>query len=161
MPAIIGAKAPDFTLKNESGKDTGFYRVKGKKKAVLAFIREEDDRFTREILDYLKDDFKRIESLDSVLIVVSPAGKDINKKLVKDMGLPFHILSDRELSVIKKYGIYNEYDGIVGPAVFVISRANIIAYSYAGTNPDDILEDSDILAALRASELTGIERTVA
>ncbi|MCD1293603.1 peroxiredoxin [Methanocella sp. CWC-04] len=147
--ANIGYRAPDFKLKNENGSQVSFHDWREDMQAVLVFIKAVDDRHTRELLIYLKDDAERIESREGRIIAVSYGNVRFNKRLVKELDLPFHILSDEGCDVIKTYGIFNEYDKLVGPAIFVINKGGIIRYIYTASNPEDVPEDTDILAALQ------------
>lgn len=143
-----GLKAPGFVLKDENGRDVSLYDFMGGHSVVLAFIRDVDDAHTGELLDYLKDSYPRIRYHDGDVLAVSPGSVDFNKKLIEKHKLPFHILSDEDCSVLKRYGIYNEYDKLEGPCIYVLSRTGIIAYSYEGKNPEDIVSMSDVIAAL-------------
>lgn len=83
------------------------------------------------------------------MLAVSYGSVSENRSLANKLGLPFHILSDPECSAIKLYEIYNRYDKLVGPAVFVIDKAGTIRYIYVGKNPKDIVNNEDVLAALQ------------
>lgn len=103
---------------------------------------------TAELLDYLNDSYQRIRYHCADVLAVSYGGVELNKKLVDGHKLPFHVLSDEGCSVLKKYDIYDEYDKLVGPSVFILNCAGIIVYMYNGKNPGDIVEEADIISVL-------------
>lgn len=145
----VELRAPDFTLKDENGNDVSLYEFKQDNCVILVFIRAVDDRFTRGLLEYLKDSTERFAHYNGRVLAVSYGSVEDNKKLVENRDMPFHILSDPDCSVIKRYEIYNQYDKLIGPAMFVIDTAGIIKYMYVGKNPQDIVEDQDIIATLQ------------
>ncbi len=149
QPAVEpGYKAPDFRLNDEDGRPVSLYGFLDDHSVVLVFIRAVDDADTGRQLDYLKDSYQRIVYHCGDVLVVSWGGVDLNKALVEKHRLPFHILSDEDCAVLKKYDIYNPYEKLVGPNVFILNCAGLITFMYNGKNPDDIVTMADIIAVL-------------
>jgi peroxiredoxin len=82
------------------------------------------------------------------VLAVSSGDAEFNKHLVDDRRLPFHILSDAGCEVMKQYDIYNEYDILTGPFLFIINSAGLINFMYDGKSPDDIVEVADLISML-------------
>ena len=143
-----GYHAPDFTLKDENGQNVSLSGFIDGHLTVLLFIKGVDDRHTREQLDFLKDSYDRIKFHNADVLVVSSGDVDFNKRLVNDMRLPFHILSDDRCTVIKLYDIYNKFDTLTGPILFIINSAGLINFSYEGKNPEDIVDTADLIRML-------------
>jgi len=143
-----GYKAPDFRLNDENGKPVSLYGFLDDHSVVLVFIRAVDDADTRRQLEYLKDSYQRIRYHCGDVLVVSPGSVEFNKALVEGRRLPFHILSDEGCAVLKKYDIYNPYEKLIGPNVFILNRAGLITFMYNGKSPDDIVTMADIIAVL-------------
>jgi peroxiredoxin Q/BCP len=143
-----GFKAPDFKLRDENGRELSLYAFLKDRSSVLVFIRAVDDRFTGELLDYLNDSYQRIKYHCGDVLAVSWGSVEFNKRLVESHKLVFHILSDEDCSVIKKYQIYDEDDKLIGPNVFILNCAGLINYMYNGKNPEDIVAMADIIAVL-------------
>ncbi|AFD01001.1 Peroxiredoxin [Methanocella conradii HZ254] len=156
--AAPGHKAPGFALKDEEGRSVSLYDFIDGHSVVLVFIRDVDDAHTGELLDYLKDSYPRIRYHKGDVLAISPGSVDFNRKLFEKHKPPFHILSDEDCSALKKYGIYNEYDKLVGPCIFVLNRAGIIMYSYEGKNPEDIVSMSDVIAVLHDAMISPLDR---
>jgi peroxiredoxin Q/BCP len=150
-----GYKAPDFRLSDEDGRYVSLYDFLDDHSTVLAFIRAVDDAHTGEQLDYLQDSYQRIKYHCADVLAVSWGSVEFNKKLVEDHKLAFHILSDEDCSVLKKYQIYNDYDKITGPNVFILNCAGLIVYMYNGKNPEDIVAMADIIAVLHDLMVAG------
>ena len=150
----VGARAPDFTLKDEADRDVSLHGFRNKGKLVLAFVRGVDDAATREQLDYLKDDYERFKLQGADVLAVSAGNVQFNRILHETRRLPFHLLSDPACHVIRLYGLYNEYDRLVGPAMFVLNDAGVIVFMYQSKNPKDIVEDEEIIRALRGDTQT-------
>jgi len=143
-----GYKAPDFKLKDEDGRDVSLYGFLDDHSTVLVFVRAVDDAHTGEQLDYLQDSYQRIKYHCAEVLAVSWGSVEFNKKLVEDHKLAFHILSDEDCSVLKKYQIYNDYDKLTGPNVFILNCAGLITYMYNGKDPEDIVDMADIIHVL-------------
>jgi peroxiredoxin Q/BCP len=57
-------------------------------------------------------------------------------------------LSDEDCSVLKKYQIYNDFDKLAGPNVFILNCAGLITFMYNGRDPEDIVDMADIIHML-------------
>ena len=143
-----GYLAPDFTLKDENGQNVSLFDFKDGHLTVLLFIKGTDDRHIREQLDFLKDSYDRIKFHNADVLVVSSGDASFNKRLVNDMRLPFHILSDSRCKVLKLYDIYNKYETLVGPMLFIINSAGLINFFYDGKNSEDIVDTADVIRML-------------
>jgi peroxiredoxin Q/BCP len=144
----VDARAPDFTLKDENGREITLSACNKDKKLVLAFVPGVDNAHTLEQLDYLKDDYERFKFHGADVLAVTFGSVQFNKKLCETHKLPFHILSDPDCNVIKEYGLYNQYDKLLGPAILVLNKAGTIMFMYAGKNPGDITVDEEIIKVL-------------
>jgi peroxiredoxin Q/BCP len=143
-----GYEAPGFKLKDEDGRYVSLSDFIDNQSVVLVFIRAVDDARTGEQLDDLKDSYQRIKYHCADVLVVSPGSVEFDKRLVEGLKLPYHILSDEGCSVLKEYQIYNDYDTLEGPNVFILNCAGLIVYMYNGKNPEDIVSMADIIHVL-------------
>jgi thioredoxin-dependent peroxiredoxin len=143
-----GYLAPDFTLKDENSRNVSLFEFIEGHLTVLIFIKGVIDRHLREQLDFLKDSYDRIKFHNADVLVVSSGDMTFNKHLVEDMRLPFHILSDSHCRVLKIYDIYNKFDTLAGPMLFIINSAGLINFFYDGKNPEDIVDMADVIHML-------------
>jgi peroxiredoxin Q/BCP len=147
---------PDFTLKDEFGKDLSLRDFKQDKKyVVLAIVRGVDDAHTREQLDYLRNDYQRFQHYGGDVLAVSYGSIDFNRSLITNLSLPFHILSDRDCCLIEQLGLFNQYEKLVGPAIYLLNQAGTVLFMYQGAEPADIVEDEEIIMAMQGDTQSG------
>jgi len=152
----VDSVMPDFTLKDEFGKDLSLYDFKRDKKyVVLAIIRGLDDAHTREQLDYLRNDYQRFQFYGGDVLAVSYGSIDFNRNMIDSLSLPFHILSDRHCDLIERLGLRNRYEKLVGPAIYLLNQAGTVLFMYQGKEPADIVEDEEILMAMQGDTQSG------
>jgi peroxiredoxin Q/BCP len=143
-----GYRAPDFTLKDENGRNVSLFEFIGGHLTVLLFIKGVDDRHMREQLDFLKDSYDRIKFHNADVLIVSSGDEAFHQRLVDDMRLPFHILSDTRCKVMRLYDIYDKFDTLTGPMLFILNSSGLINFFYDGKNPDDIVDTADVIRML-------------
>jgi peroxiredoxin Q/BCP len=152
----VGSIMPDFTLEDETGREVPLRDFRrGRRYVVLAFVRGEDDPDTRRQLAYLKDDYLRLRHSGGDVLAVSYGSPAFNHGLVDRMSLPFHILGDQDCRVIRMLGLYNRYEKLTGPAIYLLNGAGTVLFMYQGKEPSDIVEDEVILMAMRGDTQTG------
>lgn len=152
----VDSVMPDFTLKDESGKTLSLKDFrKGKKYVVLAFVRAVDDRYTREQLDYLRNDCERFRHFGADVLAVSCGSVEFSHALVDKLSLPFHVLSDPECDVIKKLGLYNQYEKLVGPVLYLLNKAGTVLFLYRGAEPSDIAVNEELIMAMQGDTQSG------
>ena len=143
-----GFEAPDFTLKDEAGREVTFSTFREGRFTVLVFIKGADDRHLYELMDFLKDSYERIKFHNADVLVISTGDAVFNKALIMSRSLPFHILSDARLEAVKAYDIYHKPEVLTGPVMYIVSPGGLINFFYEGKNPDDIVEMADIIRML-------------
>jgi len=68
--------------------------------------------------------------------------------MVGKLLLPFPLLSDPRGDLIKRYGLWDEEEGVARPSIVVVDRSREIRYLYSGSDFADRPGDGDIFAAL-------------
>ena len=107
MALEIGAKAPDFKLKSDSGETVKLSQFKGKK-VVLYFYPEDDTPgCTKQACDF-RDNFSALQGADAVVLGVSPDSVESHVKFKKKFDLNFPLLSDPDHKVAEMYGAWGE-----------------------------------------------------
>lgn len=147
---------PEFTLKDEHGNDRSLSDFRRDKKyVVLAFARGVDDHHTRELLDYLRNDYDRFHYYGADVLVVTYGSVYFNDRMISLLSLPFHVLSDYDCRVIRMLGLYNRYDKLVGPAIYLLNKAGTVLFMYQGKEPADIPEDGQLILAMQGDTQSG------
>ena len=87
-----GAKAPAFTLASNEGKMVSLADYKGKQRVVMYFYPKDDTPgCTVEACEF-RDNLKKIERADAVVLGVSPDGVDSHNKFIGKFKLPFSVI---------------------------------------------------------------------
>ena len=147
---VIGAKAPQFTLKNQDGQEISLASALGQKVVVYFYPAASTPGCTTQACG-LRDVAADIG--DTVVLGISP---DLPPKLEKfdtKHGLGFTLLSDPEHAVAEAYGVWGEkklygraYMGIVRSA-FLIGENGKVEQAWYKISPKDT--PLKLLAALK------------
>ncbi len=89
------------------------------------------------------------------MLAVSYGSVDFNRSLITNLSLPFHILSDSKCKLIEQLGLRNRYEKLVGPAIYLLNQAGTVMFMYQGKEPEDIVEDEEIIMAMQGDTQSG------
>ena len=129
-----GNKAPDFSAVDQNGKNVKLSSFRGKKNVVLYFYpKDMTPGCTTEACDF-RDLSKKFK--DTLIFGVSIDSKERHLKFIDKYSLPFDLISDEDMKVVNKYGVWQEknlygkkYMGIVR-STFIIDKKGIIRKIY-------------------------------
>lgn len=144
----IGIKAPDFSLPNQNGETVKLSNFIGKKVILYFYPKDMTSGCTKQACGFA-DLYPQITEQNSVILGISKDSISSHKKFEEKYDLPFTLLSDTELSVIKDYDVWKEkknygktYMGIVR-TTYLIDEKGIIAKAMdkvkAAENPQQML----------------------
>ncbi|MBY0353268.1 peroxiredoxin [Candidatus Babeliales bacterium] len=102
-PLAVGAKAPDFTLKNDAGVDCSLHDFVGKKVVLYFYPKDSTPGCTKEACS-LRNSYDDFKKNDIVLLGVSYDSVSSHRKFKEKHNLPFPLLSDSKKKVAKAYG---------------------------------------------------------
>jgi hypothetical protein len=68
--------------------------------------------------------------------------------MVGKLLLPFPLLSDPRGDLIKRYGLWDEREGVAAPSILVVDRSGEVRYLYTGSDFADRPGDDELFAAL-------------
>lgn len=102
-----GDKAPDFTLIADTGEKISLSKFKGKKIVLYFYPKDNTSGCTAEACDF-RDNLKVFNKKNVVVIGVSKDSIESHKKFKEKYKLPFLLLSDETLDVLKSYGVWKE-----------------------------------------------------
>lgn len=129
-----GDKAPDFTLKDLSGKDISLSSFAGKKVVLLTFFALRCGTCLMEA-PYLEKTYQKLSGEDMTLLSVNTDGVDVQtaKDTMKDVGfkVTYPILLDPDFIAS------DTYTNFLVPLTLVIDRKGIVRYIHAGFQPGD------------------------
>lgn len=119
-----GTKAPEFTLKDKDGNEAALSDFAGKKVVLYFYPKDNTPGCTKQACAFagIYDEF--IE-MDVVVIGISKDSSASHQKFADKYSLPFILLSDPELTVIKSYDVWKEKK-LYGKSSMGVVRATYI-----------------------------------
>ena len=124
-----GDKAPGFSLQDSNGKTYTLAEYKGKSPVIVYFYpKAETPGCTKEAYG-IRDNWSKFSENGIPVLGISVDGKKDIKSFVEDYKLNFPLLSDKDKTVSKKYGVVG-ISGYDRRITFIIDKnlkiANII-----------------------------------
>ena len=137
----IGDKAPGFTLKDKDGADVSLSDFAGKKVVLYFYPKDNTSGCAKQACAFAAS-YGLFKKKGAVVIGVSRDSVASHTKFAEKYSLPFILLSDPELEVIKAYGVWQEKKnyGKVSMGVvrttFIIDEAGNISHIMPKVKPD-------------------------
>jgi len=159
-PVRNGEEAPDFTLEDLQGNPVKLSGARGKTATVVVFYRGYWCPFCARQLADLRSLIKDKEQVQ--LLAISVDDHETTKKFIEKISsdgngsVNFTMLSDPDHKVIDRYGLHDptydgtKFDGIPHPAVYVIDKAGLVAWSKVESDFKVRPSNADIRTALES-----------
>jgi|TARA_B110000116_G_C16793331_1_gene565113 peroxiredoxin Q/BCP len=146
---VIGAPAPDFSLRNQSGDVVSLDSFLGKKTVVLYFYPKASTPGCTTQACGIRDSGAELAALDVAVLGVSPDPEAKLQRFIDKQSLNFDLLSDEELTITKAYGCWalkkfmgKEFMGVVR-TTFIIGKDGTLLHIMdkfkTKTHHDDLL----------------------
>lgn len=148
----MNQKAPDFTLQDQDGKAVSLSDFRGKKVILYFYPKDSSPGCTKQALAFAQL-YEEFQAKDAVIIGISKDGVASHKRFITKYNLPFILLADPELTVIKAYDVWKEKKlyGKVGMGVerstYIIDEEGTIIAAMAKVKSDK--NAADVLAHLQ------------
>ena len=144
-----GTTAPDFELRDQTGKPVRLSDYRGKKAVVLVFYPFTFTGVCEGELCSIRDRIEAFQNDDVETIAVSVDSPAVHRVWAEQQGFEFPILADfwPHGEVARTYGVFNDVVGAAERGTFVIDRDGVIRYAVHNGIPDARDEDA-YLAAL-------------
>ena len=136
-----GLKAPDFTLFDKDNNEVSLSSFLGKKVVLYFYPKDNTPGCTRQACAFAAA-YEGFKSKDVVIIGISRDSVASHVKFAEKYNLPFILLSDKDLDVIKAYDVWQEKKmcGKVGMGVvrttYIIDENGIIEKVMEKVKPD-------------------------
>lgn len=126
-----GQKAPAFKAKDHLGNSISLADFKGRKLVLYFYPKDDTPGCTAEACN-LRDNYKLLMKKGYSVVGVSADEEKKHQKFIAKYELPFPLIADPELVLIKKYDVWGnkkfmgrEFDGIIR-TTFIIDEKGVI-----------------------------------
>ncbi|OJW04203.1 MAG: peroxiredoxin [Planctomycetales bacterium 71-10] len=102
-----GTPAPDFTLPDQSGRETTLSGLKGSPVVLYFYPKDDTSGCTKEACAF-RDGFLDFEAAGATILGISPDSSASHAKFVAKYTLPFTLLADVDKAVCEAYGVWKE-----------------------------------------------------
>ena len=146
----IGTPAPEFTLPDQDGKPHSLSDYRGSKVILYFYPKDSTAGCTKQACGFAER-MPQFAERGAVILGVSKDSVASHKRFEEKYGLPFTLLSDPELAVIKAYGVWQEKKlcGKVSMGVvrttYLIDEEGVIVRGFekvkAADNPQQMLDE--------------------
>jgi len=145
----VGDAAPDFTLKDQDGKDVKLSSFAGKKNVLLAFYPKDFSGGCTTQMKCVQRDLRKVEAHDFAVLAISVDTVESHANFAKSLGVQFRLLSDTDLAVAKSYDVAAAAGGYASRAAFVVDKEGKVRWVERNLKvPQGKLEGTDLMAAI-------------
>ncbi|HEY8280170.1 MAG TPA: peroxiredoxin [Bdellovibrionota bacterium] len=99
-----GSAAPNFSAKNQDGKEIHLADYKGKFVLIYFYPKDDTPGCTKEACDF-RDRFTEVKKLNAVVLGVSRQDANSHKKFIAKHKLPFDLLVDGDGKIAEAFGV--------------------------------------------------------
>jgi peroxiredoxin Q/BCP len=103
----VGDKAPDFSAKDQDGKQITLSAYKGKKVVLYFYPKDQTPGCTQEACN-LRDNIGALSDEGYEVLGVSTDDEVSHKEFQQKYNLPFSLVADTDKSINQKYGVWVE-----------------------------------------------------
>ncbi|MEZ5046033.1 MAG: thioredoxin-dependent thiol peroxidase [Chitinophagaceae bacterium] len=100
-------RAPAFTLLNQHQTSVSLKDYLGKKVALFFYPEDDTPTCTQEACN-LRDHYEILQHKGIILLGISPDEPQKHVKFIAKYKLPFDLLSDTDMKIMKKYDVWGE-----------------------------------------------------
>jgi peroxiredoxin Q/BCP len=119
-----GEAAPDFTLTVDDGTELALADLRGRR-VVLYFYPKDDTAGCTAQACELRDDLPRFDSLNAVVLGVSPDSVESHVKFKSKYDLNFPLLADESHTVCEAYGVWKQ-KSMYGRTYWGVERSTFV-----------------------------------
>jgi peroxiredoxin Q/BCP len=123
-----GDKAPDFTAKDQNGKEISLSQFKGTQVILYFYPKDDTPGCTAEACDF-RDNYQSLQGKGFQVIGVSTDDEKSHKKFETKYSLPFPLIADADKHIVETYGVWVE--------------KNMYGKKYMGTARTTFIIDAD------------------
>jgi peroxiredoxin Q/BCP len=125
-----GDKAPEFTLTDQSGKSVSLKDFRGRDNVVVYFYPKDDTPGCTKEACTFRDQYAAFTDIGAVVLGISGDSQSSHKAFAEKYRLPFPLLSDRDGSVRKAFGVPKTLGLLPGRVTYVIDKQGVIRHAF-------------------------------
>jgi peroxiredoxin len=145
-----GDAAPDFTLKDQDGKDVKLSSFAGKKNVLLAFYPHDFSGGCTTQMKCFEKELKKVQSYDFAVLGISVDPVESHARFATQLGVQFRLLADTDLAVAKLYDVAAAAGGYAARSAFVVDKEGKVRWLDRDLKvPQGTLDGTDLLAAVQ------------
>jgi mycoredoxin-dependent peroxiredoxin len=131
MPIEVGAKAPDFVLKDQNNQEVRLSDCLGSKAVLLVFYPLAFTGTCQGELCQVRDNLNDFVNDEVQVLTVSVDSPYSHKVWADQQGYEFPLLADfwPHDAVAQAYGVFNEERGFANRGTFVIDRDGVVRFA--------------------------------
>lgn len=138
----VGKMAPEFTLLNQNNEEISLSNYRGKKVILYFYPKDNTPGCTKQACGF-KELYPDFIEKDAVIIGISKDNVASHKRFEEKYQLPFTLLADQSLDVIKAYDVWKEKNmygkkvmGIVR-STYLINEDGVIVKAFEKVKPGE------------------------
>ncbi|MBL4862892.1 MAG: thioredoxin-dependent thiol peroxidase [Crocinitomicaceae bacterium] len=115
---VVGDQAPEFSSKDQKGKEIKLSDFTGKKVVIYFYPKDNTPGCTLQACN-LRDNYDTLQEAGIVILGVSADTEEKHQKFINRFDLPFPLIADVEKDLLNLYGVWGEkkfmgrtFDGI-------------------------------------------------
>ncbi len=137
----VGTKAPDFTLADQNGEMHSLSDYRGQKVVLYFYPKDMTGGCTSQACSF-RDLYPQIREKGAAVLGVSKDSVESHKRFEEKHGLPFTLLSDVDLEVIRAYDVLKpSKDGkptrSLIRSTYLIDEEGVIIKAFGRVKPKD------------------------
>jgi mycoredoxin-dependent peroxiredoxin len=131
MPIDVGARAPDFTLKDQNNQEIRLADFRDRKAVLLVFYPMAFTGTCQGELTEIRDNLDEYQNGDVQVLTVSVDTVYSPKVWAEREGFEFPLLADfwPHGGVAQAYGVFNDAAGIANRGTFLIDRRGVVRFA--------------------------------
>ncbi|PSS02055.1 Peroxiredoxin Q like [Actinidia chinensis var. chinensis] len=125
-----GAAPPNFTLKDQEGRNVNLSKFKGKPVVVYFYPADETPGCTKQACAF-RDSYEKFKKAGAEVVGISGDDASSHKAFAKKYRLPFTLLSDEGNKVRKEWGVPSDLFGTLpGRQTYVLDKNGVVQLIY-------------------------------
>jgi thioredoxin-dependent peroxiredoxin len=135
-----GDIAPDFSFSDGSGNKTNLNELRGQRIVLYFYPRDFTPGCSTEASEFARD-YEKFREKKIDILGISPDDRESHSRFREKMNIPYHLISDTDFSISKKYDVYGpknfmgkEYIG-VSRTTFLVDENGVIIKIFKKVKP--------------------------